>query len=190
MKERFEAAKAYAQERRSELLIGLAVVLGIGILIAGIILVIYNNTPKVDYPPVAACELFTDEEASELLGENAVISTSTAPVVSGNTATSRCGYTDGNPQIQDMIVAAMTVRSGVNDNGVEQNKTEFAANRASDTVDAVENIGDSAYFNRELGQLNVLNGRDWIILSYGVGEEPTANTLDDALKFAKIIVNQ
>jgi hypothetical protein len=88
-----------------------------------------------------------------------------------------------------MIVAAMTVRSGINDKGVEQNKTEFSVGRPHKNIEIVKDLGDNAYFNQTLGQLNILDGRKWIILSYGVGSAPEANTVDKAVELAHKIID-
>ena len=88
-----------------------------------------------------------------------------------------------------MMVAAIIVRSGVNDDGVEQNKAQFAAGKPKKAgIESVKGVGDEAYYNSELGQLNVLRGRDWLILSYGLGSDPLANTLDDAKKLAHAVL--
>ena len=173
---------------KKELIIGAAVVVAVLAIIAAIALVIYNSTPKVDYEPTAACSTLTTAEARELLGDNAFNANTNEPIISGNTATSRCGYTDGNANTQDLIVAAVIVRSGINDNGVEQNKIEFANGTPTQGVEIVTGLGDSAYFNQVNGQLNVLKGRNWFILSNGLGTAPEANTLEDVTALALKVV--
>ncbi len=185
MKQYIQAAKDYiTASKRNELIIGMAIVAGVAVLIAAITYTVYSSTPKVVYQPAKACDLLTSAEAKELLGGKAIDSSAKNPVVSGNTATSQCGYTDGNPDTENMIVAAVVVRSGVNDDGVQQNKTEFVNGKPTDNVEAVKDLGEDAYFNQKLGQLNVLNGREWIILSYGLGSAPEANTIDKAVELA------
>ena len=175
----------YVTAHKKDLAIITAVILGIVLVISVVVLFVRNSSPKIVYQPANACDLITSTEAKELLGSNALNSTANSPVISGDTATSRCGYTDGNPDTENMIVAAIIVRSGVNDKGVEQNKTEFVAGKPSENVEIVKNVGDSAYFNQKLGQLNILDGQKWIILSYGVGSAPEANTLDKAIELAR-----
>lgn len=173
---------------RKELVIGAGVIVGVIAIIVAIVLVLHGSQTKIDYQPVAACDLFTQTEAQELLGAQAFNSNSDAPVLTGNTATSRCGYTDGNPSTDKMVVAAIIVRSGVNDSGVAQNKTEFTNGKPTNGVDDVKGLGDNAYFNQSLGQLNVLDGKKWIIFSYGLGSTPDANTLDDTVKLAHTVL--
>ena len=185
-----QSAKAYITAHRKNLTIGVAVILGIVAIITVIVLFVRNSAPKVIYQPANACGLLTLAETKELLGSKTLNSTANSPVLSGDTAASRCGYTDGNPDTENMIVAAIIVRSGVNDKGVEQNKTEFVAGKPSENVETVKDLGESAYFNQRLGQLNILDGNEWIILSYGVGSAPEANTVDKAVELARMVVHQ
>jgi len=174
---------------KKELIIGTIVVVAVIGIIAAIWLQIYNSTPKIDYQPTAACSTFTDAEAQELLGKSAFNTTSDNPIQSVNTATSRCGYADGNSDTEKIIVAAIIMRSGLNDKGVEQNKTEFAKGTPTQGFEVVKDLGDSAYFNQSNGQLNVLDGRNWFIFSYGIGSTPETNSVEDAVKFAQKVLN-
>jgi len=182
------AFKNYFTTDRKYIATGIAVCVTVVALGAVVALFVYNSTPKVTYQPVSACDLFSKTKAQKLLGGKAIASAAQSPVVSDNTATSKCGYTDGNPDMDGVMVAAIIVRSGVNDAGVQQNKTQFSIGRPKENTETVKNIGDSAYFNRELGQLNILHGREWIILSYGIGSAPQANTLNDAVKLANEVL--
>lgn len=174
---------------KKELLIGSSIIVGILALIVAIVLVIQNSGVKIVYQPTSACELLTIYEARELLGNATIQSNISEPVLSGNTATSRCGYTDGNANQDELIVAAVMVRSGINDKGVEQNKTEFKNGRPIDNTETIENLGDAAYFNSYNGQLNILDGYNWIVLSYGVGSAMEANNLEDAVRLGQKVVN-
>jgi len=173
---------------KKELIIGGAVVLAVIAIIAAIIFFVANSGPKVDYPPVVACDTLTSLEAQELLGNSAFNSADDPAVISGDLATSRCGYTDGTNNTETMIVAAVILRAGINDKGVEQNKTEFAQGTPTQGVEIVKDLGDSAYFNRVNGQLNVLKGRNWFIFSYGNGSAPEENTVEDTVKLAEKVI--
>ena len=174
--------------RKKELIIGIGVVLGVIALIAAIVLVFQNNTPKIDFPPTVACNIFTEQKAKKLLGEQAFNSNSGDPIISGNSATSKCGYTDGNSDTTKVVVAAINLRAGINAKGVGQNQSEFNNGKPRNGVEDVNNLGDAAYYNQVLGQLNVLDGNNWIIFSYGLGSAPESNTLGDATKFARLIL--
>lgn len=157
--------------------------------VIAVIIWINSNMPKVVYQPSVACDLFTTAEAKQLLGANAIHSGISEPVLSGNTASSNCGYTDGNPDTKAMIVAAVVVRSGVNEKGVARNKTEFAAGRPTTGIEIVKDVGESAYFNKTVGQLNVLDGRRWIIVSYGTGATPETNNVADTVRLARLVLS-
>lgn len=185
MKQYFHTAKKYIDTNK-EIAVGLAVIVGFIVLMGGVAAVFMrSNQPAIVYQPAKACDLFTLAEAKDLLGEKTLNSSNQAPKVSGTTAISRCGYTDGNPETANMIVAAVTVRSGINDEGVARNKTEFATGKKATGIEAVKNVGNDAYFNSTRGQLNILSGNEWIIVSYGLGSDPLANKQDDAVKLAQ-----
>lgn len=180
--------KTYITDHKTEFISGAGATFGIALVITLIGLFIYNNQSKIIYTPANACDLFTLKEAQEQMGAKALHSNNQPPMVKANTATSKCGYTDGNPQQGGMIVAAVIVRSGINDEGVEQNKNEFTAGWPSKNTETVKDIGERAYFNTERGQLNVLQGRDWYIFSYGVGDSPESNTVEKTVELARKVI--
>lgn len=181
--------KDYITTNRKQIVISIEIGLSIVAVASLVALFIYNSTPKVIYQPTKACDLFSFSEAKELLGASTLTSSMQDPVLSGDTASSNCGYANGNPNTGKMIVAVIIVRSGINDKGVRQNKTEFAAGRPTKNIEVVKDLGDSAYFNDVLGQLNVLSGRRWIIISYGVASTPETNTVDQAVALGNKILH-
>jgi hypothetical protein len=185
-----QAAKTSIAAHKKEYIIGMGVILGVIVLVTMIlVLFIQNSTPKIDYQPTNGCDLFTNSEAQALLGAKAINTTAKTPLITGDTAVSDCGYADGSPDTNSMIIAAIIVRSGINNKGVQKNKTEFDASKSGKNMEMVKDLGDSAYFNQTLGQLNVLDGRKWIILSYGVGSSPEANTVDQAVQVARKLID-
>ncbi|QHN43142.1 hypothetical protein GII36_04815 [Candidatus Mycosynbacter amalyticus] len=188
MNHRLRSVKLYVAQHTQCLL---TMLFAIVLLAAGMGLVVWfahTTAPKVVYDPTNACKLFTTEEATDLLGSATIQSVDDAPVVSRNTAVSKCGYTDGNHDQNQMVVAAIIVRSGINDDGVLENKRDFVKSQPRGATEVVQGVGDAAFFNTSNGQLSVLDGRDWLILSYGVGADPSSNTKDQALKLADIVV--
>lgn len=186
IKKYIQSAKTYlASDNGKDLVIGLAVVVGAIAIITLIVLFIQNSGPKIDYQPTIACDLLTEEKAKEMLGDKVLHQKPDSPTLSQNVATSKCSYTDQNPDQDKMLVAAVAVRSGVTDQGTDKNKREFAAAKLNQGMQEVKNVGDDAFFNPTLGQLNILKDRDWIIVSYGVGADPKSNTLDNAKKLAQ-----
>lgn len=167
-------------------------IVGTWVLVAVLFLVglfIYNNPPSVVYKPADACKLFTPAEAEDLLGSHVSNVEASKPVISGDVATSQCGYGDTNTDQSQRKVAAVAVQSGVNDKGVKQNKADFNTKKANNkNITAVQSLGDDAYFNHVNGQLNILKGRQWFIISYGVGTTPQNNTVGDAITLAQLVL--
>lgn len=190
MKKYLSTTQTFLQVHKKEIVTSLLFILGVIILLGSIILFIQNSKTKIVYQPVKACDLLSMDEAKELLGNRTLRSRDGTVFITGNSGNSECGYTDGNPDIANMVVAALIVRSGVNDKGVEKNKADFAAARPDRNIEVVKDLGDSAYFNHDLGQLNILDGREWIILSYGVGQTPETNTVEAAVAMAHKIVKE
>src|SRR5690348_14135180 len=142
MNKYIQTAKEYLTTRNKEFIIGVSVIVVGAVLIGSIAVYVYTSRPKIVYQPTKACALLSEESAKELLGSKALRSSSKDPVLaeSGNTTTSECGYTDGNSDVDNMLVAAISVRSGVNDEGVQLNKREFATNKSSREVEIVKDL--------------------------------------------------
>ena len=173
---------------KNELLIGASVVLAVAAIAVGVYFWIQSTIPKVVYQPVAACDLLPLSDARQLLGQQTMTSNVSPPVIADTTAISRCGYTDGNKDTNRLVVAAITVRSGINDDGVRRNKADFSANQANPAFVTVDNLGDGAYFDQSSGQLHVLDDGVWMIMSYGPGATPEANKLEDVTALARQIL--
>lgn len=186
MQDYIHTAITHITNHKREFTAGGALVLFLAVLVA---LFIYNNPDKVVYQPTNACDLLTPVKAQDLLGEKVISVDTKGAAVSGDIAISKCSYTDSSETQDQMLVAAIAVRSGVNDAGVQKNKTDFAASQSNKTVEAVTDLGDSAYFNPVIGQLNILDGRRWIIVSYGIGASPETNTIDKAIELANTVLD-
>jgi hypothetical protein len=186
MQDYIHTATAYVTNHKREFLAGGILVVGLAVLVA---LFIYNNPNKVVYQPTNACDLLTPVKAQDLLGEKVISVDTKGAAVSGDIAISKCSYTDSNEDQDQMLVAAVAVRSGVNDAGVQKNKTDFANSQSKKTVEPVDNLSDGAYFDPARGQLNILDGRRWIIVSYGIGASPETNTIDKAIELANTILD-
>ena len=188
MKQFFQKLKNFVLDHKKVIGIVAAAIVGLALVGLIVALFIYNSQPKVKYQPTVACELFTQDEANDLMGGEAINSVNNAPQITKNLAVSRCGYTD-RLAVRDMKVAAIVVRSGINDEGVTQNKTEFANGMPQDSVEIIEDMGDAAYFNEANRQLNILDGKIWIVATFGDGGDPLSNTKEDALALGEKLVN-
>ena len=191
MEQYIKSAKTYITDHKKQFTIGAGVVVGTIILALVAAVVLYNSKPHYSYQPVKACDLLTPAEAQDLLGDRVISTEKNAPAVVGDVATSKCGYTDENPDANQTLVAAVAVRSAVNDKGVAQNKSDFTLARSNNsrTIQDVKDLGESAYFNNVNNQLNVLSGHSWIILNYGIGSAPETNTIDKAIELAHKVLN-
>lgn len=182
-------AKEFVIHHKKKVILATGVVAVCVVIIAVVVaLFMYNLVPRIVYQPVKACDLFTPAEARELLGSNVLHSRAGEVDLARDLATSKCGYTDGNADTSAMIVAAINVRSALNDVGVAQNKADFTAGKSTQGMEIVKDLGNDAYFDSARGQLHVLRDHEWIILSYGTGADPMANTLEQAKKLAGYIV--
>lgn len=190
MKEYLQTAKTYIIERKKEFITGISVAAAIALVFLGLALYSYNTSqPKIVYEPARACDLLTLDEAKEFLGDATINGVATNPEQTGAITTSRCGYSDGKIDVANAMVAAVVVRTGINDGGIELNKAQFASGMPTENVEVIKDLGESAYFNTELGQLNVLKGSTWVIISYGLGSSPASNNIEDVVKLADKVLN-
>lgn len=190
MKEYFRKSKAYVLDHKKEFITGVSVGAAIAVVLLLLALYSYNTRqPSIVYEPANACDLLTMTEAKSLLGDKTINGVNQTPVQSGDLTISKCSYSDGLPDTANAVVAAIVVRSGINDAGILQNKKEFVAGKPSAGIQDVTGIGDSAYFNAGLGQLNVLKDSTWILVSYGSGASPQGNSLEDTETLAKLVLN-
>lgn len=188
MNKQLKHIKTYVNDR-SELFVGIAVVaVLVGIVIA-VAIISHLNGPNIVYQPVKACDLFTPAEAQSLLGDKVISVDTKDPVISKTTATSKCSYTDGNPNGADsMLVAAVAIRSAINDEGISQNKADFTKAKSATGLTTVSDVGESAFFNPSLGQLNVYDDKKWTIISYGLGSSPESNTIEKSKELAQKVL--
>ncbi len=185
-----ETSKKYITER-SEVFVGVGVVAVLAAVVGIVVLIVNLNGPNIVYQPSKACDLFTPAEAQSLLGDRVIsVDTTKEPQISGSVATSKCSYTNETADATNIIVAAVAVRSGINDEGVIKNSDDFAAAKANNSSGSIQGIGESAYFNQSVGQLNVLDKKNWIIISYGYGASPESNTPEKAVELARLVLDK
>ena len=177
--------KDYVLEHKKEFIRGGVIILSIAVILLGLALYSYNTSkPKIVYEPAVACNLLTLDEAKEFLGDATINGVKGELTQVGDVVTSRCGYSDGKADTANAVVIAIAVRSGINDKGIEQNKTQFNNGMPTSNVEIIKDVGDSAYFNKTTGQLNILKQSTWVLLSYGPGASSASNTIEDAVKLA------
>ena len=186
----FQRAKEYVVDHKKEFITGSSVAGAIAIIFLGLALYSYNTSqPKIEYEPAVACNLLTLDEAKTLLGDATINAIAENPAQTGSITTSSCGYSDGKIDTANAIAIGIKVRTGINDKGIELNKTQFKNGTPTEDVEIVKDVGDSAYFNKANGQFSVLKDSTWVIISYGPAADAAANTVDDAVKLAKLVLN-
>ena len=142
---------------------------------------------KLQYQPAGACQAFTGDDAKKILGNNVIKQGEDKATLSGDTATSKCAYTDKS--LDNMASIAIAIRTGVTDAGVAQNKTDFAANRKASAAEDVPGLGsEEAFYNKTSGMLNLRDGIVWIMINYTRGGELVADSEDKAIEVARVIV--
>ena len=183
-----QAAKSYLLAHKKDISTAAPIVICLAFLIGIVVYATVRNMPNIVYQPVKACDLLTPAKAQDLLGDHVFNVDSKLPVIAGDNATSKCGFSDANEDANQMAVAAVAIRSGINDKGDAKNKADFRVKKAGANTQVVNDLGDSAYYDLKLGQLNVLDGHNWFIFSNGPGNAPEANTLEKSLELAHKII--
>jgi hypothetical protein len=190
-----------------------AVVIG-GVLVVGIGAAVIsrrndNRNPKVTgsssqnqnvtlgsqaYVTVEACSVLTEAAAKQVLGEGAVKGdTGAANASSNDISVTNCSYTVkpvatglALEQLQNSEAVSLLVRAARTKAGVDSNKAVFGKQKPAGVED-VAGYGDRAYFNPAVGQLDILKGNNWYILSHYIGTSPTKATLAEAKELADAV---
>lgn len=139
---------------------------------------------------VKACDVLTEKVAKEILGEGAKKSDlATGDTSSDDINVSNCIYSaeidPGAIKATNLKGVSILARSAKTSTGAESNKAVFDEQKPSGVTD-VDGIGDDAYFNPEFGQLNVLKGNNWYIVTNYVGS-PTKASLEDDKTLAEML---
>ena len=168
-----------------------------GVLIVGAIgVIVYKNIAKKDKPasdqaqevssPTAsqfqsACDVFTLEIAKKHLGGGARPGDTTASDDStegDHVITSSCLYDAGEDSLDSrniqLITAKTTTGEEWNKNNYEQAPFETAefSEEQPPTLTQIDELGDKAYWNPQMGQLNILikNGKYWLTIQGSIND--------------------
>ena len=136
-----------------------------------------------------ACAKFTLEDAKQVIGDGAKSDSSVSPGVSSDDANvTTCTYsiTSELSATGSVQTASLLIRSPKTQPGVVSNQTPFNEGKPATATD-VSGVGDMAYWNPELGQLNVLIKDNWLIITAGP-TKPSERTQDQAVEAANLIV--
>lgn len=183
----------------SKVVIG--IIIAVVTVVGGGTFVTLNNTPSdtksgaskasetTSYKVHKACELLTEAEAKQLMGESTTLGTNNVPTKSEDVSIDTCSYVNNATSVPAIKVITVMARSALSEDGLESNQVAFekdgAANPANAT--AISGYGDKAFWDPATHQLAILKDTSWISIVYG-GTNPTSNTLDDAKKVADLVV--
>jgi hypothetical protein len=151
-----------------------------------------NNTEATSFAGTKdACTYLTQAIATKLLGEGAEKGTGNAPIAGGDISVSTCIYTSKPgatiADVKNMRSLTLLVRSPLTAVGAASNDEPFDTLKTGAV--SVDGYGEKAFWDPELGQLNVLKGGMWLILSFGK-TSLVESSLDDAKKLADEIIPQ
>lgn len=136
-----------------------------------------------------ACTKFTLEDAKKVIGSSAKSDSSVSPGVSADDANvTTCTYSvsGGADSSTKLQTASLLIRSPKTAAGVVSNQAPF--NEAKPvSAENVGNLGDAAYWNAELAQLNVLVKDNWLIITAGP-VKPVDRNQDQAVQAANLII--
>ena len=112
-----------------------------------------------------AAKIFTPEVAQRIFGAPATAGkvNSEADMKSGAVIISRCSYSVKGDGATATSVSLMLRRAGT----TEEARTIFLASKQTYHGEEIGNLGDAAYRTAAPAQLDVLKGRDWLIISAG-----------------------
>jgi hypothetical protein len=180
-------------------------VIGIVLIIAAIVVVnramdqSRNHQDKSAQPATAsnqargtACELFTLADAKKLMGESSVKAAQNPTYSSSaDLNVSTCVYSQeavAGIALSKRDTASLLARIPKSDKGVISNNNEFGPLRPVGVQD-VPGYGDSAYWDAEHGQLNILKNNNWYVLSFGATAS-AGRSLDQAKQMADLIIDR
>jgi hypothetical protein len=119
---------------------------------------------------IDASDVLTAAIAGQILGDAAAKADLPAGRVSTkDVSVSSCVYTaridpQGARGIRNTKGVSVLVRAAKTSAGADSNKSQFSVNKPVGVQD-VDGLGDKAFFNPQYGQLNILKGGNWYIVS-------------------------
>jgi hypothetical protein len=133
-----------------------------------------------------ACQIFTSAEAQDLLDSSVKAGQNLVSTASPDLNISTCTYTQSG--VANRNSASLLVRVPTTDKGITSNNNEFGPLKPT-TVQDVSGYGDSAYWDAEHGQLNILKNNNWYILSFGAAV-PSSRSLEQTRQMADLLIDK
>lgn len=168
-------------DRRALIIFGLAVLI-LAAVLAYPKLQSNTSSAKKPYTVHEACDILTLEIAKNIIGSDAKVKSRDSS--SGDIKVSNCTYFS----VVNQYSVGLLARSARDKAGAASNQSQFASNKPVDSQKVV-GYGDSAYWLARYGQLNILKGNTWYILSTGP-VEVQKHTLTQTKKFADLIIDK
>jgi hypothetical protein len=138
------------------------------------------KVPVSAYGTKEACKYLTQVIARAVLDGSAQKGTDTT-INGDDVSVSTCSYTS----VSSSKTATLLVHSPLSEEGVASNKEPFDPPKSG--TQSVTGYGDLAFWDSQLGQLNVYKNGGWLIMTIGTAKS-AAYTLDDAKKLADQIL--
>lgn len=138
-----------------------------------------------------ACSIFTLADAKQVLGDGAKGGVSPPDSSSDDLAVSSCIYTQStgpSAPVSSTKTASLLMRKPKTDDGKQSNIDQFGQLKPHGVQD-VSGYGNSAYWDAQHGQLNILKNGTWYIISNGP-VTPSARTLDGAEQLAALLIDK
>jgi hypothetical protein len=136
----------------------------------------------------SACEVLTVEVARQLLGSVSRAASPAPEAGSDDVTVSTCTRTNRATSVTEARTASLLMRVAETGTGAKSNEAVFASSSLPKGAEEVEGYGEKAFWNPAFGQLNILEGGNWYILSVGP-IDPKKHTLDETEKFADAIID-
>ena len=168
-----------------------AIIAGVIAVIGLVVFIFFNNQQRGansgmgadtsggdSFVAVDACRVLTQEIADDALGGASQKASATTPTIqTSDLIVSQCLYSRGVNGVGLLVRSARTAA------GTASNQAAFGDQKPH-TAEDVTDVGDAAFYEPNMGQLNILAGNNWYILTNY--KETVSNTsLDANLQVAK-----
>ena len=135
-----------------------------------------------------ACDILTQGIAEKLLGS---VDDQSEPVPGRSSSAvqiSSCVRASSLVDLDKSGAVSLVMRVARNSIGAQANREAFAPRARPRSGQEVEGYGEKAFWNRTLGQLNILHEGNWYVLAAGP-IDPARHTLAATLKLADAVID-
>jgi hypothetical protein len=135
-----------------------------------LVLVLVTGILVADSADNLSAKILAPDLAQQLLGGTIepAPKNSRADIKVGDTVLSQCSYSMRGDALTPMSLSLLVRRA----RNAEEAKTIFLASKKTFSGENVGDLGDAAYRTVAPAQLNVLKGRNWLIISAGFFPKP------------------